>query len=115
MYGGKWGITCVDAEGTPLPPYVPLCPISVVSAKDTCDTDLREGKIIHPRARKNDTNQNFTEPFHIGLDLHTLKNTITEPALIDSGADLNILSYEVWEALGKPRLIPTPMCIHHMC
>ena len=56
---------------------------------------------MHPRARKNDTNQSFTEPFHIGLDLHTLKNTITERALIDSGADLNILSYEVWEALGK--------------
>ena len=92
---GKWGITCVDAQGTPLPSYVPLCTISVVSAKDTCDTDLREGKIIHPRARKN---ENFTEPFHIGLDLHTLKNTITKPVLIDSSADLNILSYEVWKA-----------------
>ena len=92
---GKRGITCVDAQGTPLPSYVPLCTISVVSAKDTCDTKLQDGKLMHPRARQNDTNQNFTEPFHIGLDLHTLKTTIIEPAIIDSGADLNILSYEV--------------------
>ena len=28
-------------------------------------------------------------------------------ALIDSGADLNIISWDVWEAMGNPELTPT--------
>ena len=31
----------------------------------------------------------------------------TEYALFDTGADVNSLSYESWEVIGKPTLIPS--------
>ncbi len=35
----------------------------------------------------------------------------TEIALFDTGADLNALSYESWEAVGRPKLIPSTTTI----
>ena len=31
----------------------------------------------------------------------------TEYALFDTGADVNSLSYESWEVIGKPTLVPS--------
>ena len=44
------------------------------------------------------------EPFHISMCIHTQRAAYDVSALIDSGADCNVLSYSTWEALGKPQL-----------
>ena len=53
--------------------------------------------------------EEFVDPFRIPLHLLLEKTTFKGNALIDSGADLNVLSWEVWNALGQPSLFPTKM------
>ena len=50
--------------------------------------------------------ENYVEPFRIPVTIETEKTNISLPAFIDSGADLNVLSFETWVQLGKPSLIP---------
>lgn len=90
-----------------IPEFSSLNTISIVSLEDTHDSNITIKK------EQAEAKQNLIEPFYISMDLHPQNNTLNEPVLIDSGANLNILLYEVWEALGKPRLIPTLMCIQN--
>lgn len=48
--------------------------------------------------------EDFVEPFHIQLQMHTQTAAFHASALIDSGADCNVMSHEVWNALGNPTL-----------
>ena len=48
-------------------------------------------------------------PFTLHLQLLTTDLDTWTIALIDSGADCNVLSYETWEKLGKPELIPSTL------
>ena len=45
-------------------------------------------------------------PFFLDLQLVTKSHAMWTKALIDSGADCNVLSYETWVTLGKPTLEP---------
>ena len=49
----------------------------------------------------------IVEPFRVAIMIVTQKTTIGVNAFIDSGADLNILSWNAWDALGQPELTPT--------
>ena len=49
----------------------------------------------------------IVKPFRIATKFVTQKTAIGVNAFIDSGANLNILSWNVWEALGQPELTPT--------
>ena len=80
--------------------------LSVVKPKDTCSIQPQQGHLMTIRTKQIDVKQDLIEPFYIGLDLHTSKHIITELALIDSGANLNMLSYEFWEAYGEPLTPP---------
>ncbi len=46
----------------------------------------------------------FVDPFHIQLRMHTQQAAFQVSALIDSGADCNVLSYVVWDALDQSQL-----------
>ena len=45
-------------------------------------------------------------PFLLDLQLVMTSHAMWTKALIDSGADCNVLSYETWVSLGKPTLEP---------
>ena len=49
----------------------------------------------------------IVEPFRVAIKFVTQKTAIGVNAFIDLGADLNILSWNVWDALGQPELTPT--------
>ena len=42
----------------------------------------------------------FVDPFYIAINLLTEKNELNTHAFIDSRADVNVLSWETWDALG---------------
>ena len=44
------------------------------------------------------------DPFTLHLQLLSPTKETSTTALIDSGADCNVMSYETWESLGKPEL-----------
>ena len=43
-------------------------------------------------------------PFLLDMQLVTTSHALWTKALIDLGADCNILSYEIWVSLNKPTL-----------
>ena len=49
----------------------------------------------------------IVKPFRIATKLVTQKIDVGVNALIDSRADLNILSWDVWRTMGSPKLTPT--------
>ena len=53
--------------------------------------------------------EEFVDPFHISIQLLTQRTHFEASAFINSGATCNTLSYDVWEALGKPKLINAPL------
>ena len=53
--------------------------------------------------------EEFVEPFNIQMCIHTKQASYDTSTLIDSGVDCNVLSYNVWEALGKPQLTNVKM------
>ena len=56
-----------------------------------------------------DVEEEFVKPFTLRLQLLTVQNEIQTTALIDSGADCNVMSYAMWEKLGKPELTPSKL------
>ena len=46
----------------------------------------------------------MVKPFTINLTLSTITYAITTLTLVDSSADLNVMSYETWTKLGHPLL-----------
>ena len=57
----------------------------------------------------NESKEEFVNPFTLHLQLLTTDLDTWTTALIDSGTDCNVLSYETWEKLGKPELIPSTL------
>ena len=49
------------------------------------------------------------EPFRLGINLLAQNNTVSTHALLDSGADFNVISWEMWNALGQPKLSHTEL------
>ena len=47
----------------------------------------------------------MVEPFTIAIDLLMQKTALSANNLIDSRADLNIISWEAWNAMGQPQLM----------
>ena len=47
------------------------------------------------------------DPFYIAINLLTEQKELKTHAFIDSGADVNVLSWDTWNALGRPGLQPT--------
>ena len=43
----------------------------------------------------------FVYPFYIAINLLTERNELNTYAFIDSGADINVISWETWDALGR--------------
>lgn len=57
---------------------------------------------------EDDVDKLSVKPFTtINLQLVTTKCEQSTTALIDSGADCNVMSYDMWESLGKPKLVPS--------
>ena len=54
-----------------------------------------------------DLEEEFVKPFSLHLQLLTTQSEILTTALIDTGADCNVMSYTMWEKLGKPNLTPS--------
>ena len=57
--------------------------------------------------KSEDEEDPFVEPFCLGINLLSQKATLSTHALIESGADLNGISWEIWDAMGQPRLNPS--------
>ena len=53
--------------------------------------------------------RSYVEYFHIHVHVDVERTTYEVLALIDSGADSNVLSYSAWEILGKPSLVSVPI------
>ena len=53
---------------------------------------------------EDETEEFNIEPFTLHLQLLSPTHETRTTALIDSGADCNVMSYETWESLGKPEL-----------
>ena len=53
---------------------------------------------------KEESNDLMVKPFTINLNLSTITEFITTPTLVDSGVDLNVMSYKTWTKLGQPIL-----------
>ena len=51
----------------------------------------------------------LVQPFTIKMDLVTAIHQLSSSALIDSGADCNVMSYDIWQFLGKPNLVPSKL------
>ena len=49
-------------------------------------------------------------PFKVPLLMITQQCVHTAIALIDPGMSLNVLSWQIWDALGQPDLTPTKLC-----
>ena len=49
------------------------------------------------------------QPFTIKMDLVTTTHQLSSNALIDSGVDCNVMSYDIWKLLGKPDLVPSKL------
>ena len=57
-----------------------------------------------------DEEEEYVEPFHVHVHVDVERTTYEVLALIDSGADRNVLSYSAWETLvGKPSLVSVPI------
>ena len=56
---------------------------------------------------EDDAEELTVKPFTINLQLVTVTHEWSATALIDSGADCNVMSYEMWVQLGKPELAPS--------
>ena len=54
-----------------------------------------------------DLEEEFVKPFTLHLQLLTAQNEIMTTALIDFVAHCNVMSYTMWEKLGKPYLAPS--------
>ena len=54
--------------------------------------------------REDEAEEFIVEPFTLYLQLLLATRETKEIALIDSRDDYNIMSYETWESLGKPKL-----------
>ena len=52
-----------------------------------------------------DAEELTVKPFTLHLQLVTSTHEQSPTALIDSGADCNVMSYDMWESLGKPELV----------
>ena len=55
-------------------------------------------------AGEDETKEFTIEPFTLHLQLLSPTHETRTTALIDSGANCNVISYETWEFLGKPEL-----------
>ena len=55
---------------------------------------------------KEDADEFAVKPFTIPLQLLTATQEQSMTALIDSGVDCNVLSYDIWTSLGKIDLVP---------
>ena len=53
---------------------------------------------------EDETEEFEIEPFTLHLQLLSPTHETSTTTLIDSGADCNVVSYETWESLGKPKL-----------
>ena len=53
---------------------------------------------------KEELDNSMVKPFTINLTLSKITEVITTPALVDLGADLNVMSYETWTKLGQSTL-----------
>ena len=45
--------------------------------------------------------------FTIKMDLVTTTHQLSSTTLIDSGANCNVMSYDIWQILGKLDLVPS--------
>ena len=52
---------------------------------------------------EDETEEFEIEPFTLHLQLLSPTNETWTIALIDLGTDCNVMSYETWESLGKPK------------
>lgn len=53
--------------------------------------------------------EDYVDPFYIVLHFHLQEASHEVATLIDSGADCNILSYDMWVAITKPYLQNIPI------
>ena len=51
----------------------------------------------------------YVQTFTINLDLVIATHQLSTAALIDSRADCNVMSHEIWKFLGKPKLVPSKL------
>ena len=55
-------------------------------------------------SREDEIEEFKIEPFTLHLQLLSSTNETWTIAMIDSGVDCNVMSYETWKSLGKPEL-----------
>lgn len=67
----------------------------------------REARVLIVATQAGSEEDTLINPFLVELNLVTAKQTLKTNALIDLGADCNILSYETWEKLGKSDVSPS--------
>lgn len=75
----------------------------VVKAKERRKASIFTIKVM------DEEEQDYIEPFHIHVHVDVENTTYEVSALIDSGADNNVLSYAAWETLGRPSLVRLPV------
>ena len=85
-------------------------------AKEEADERARAAKAKRLKAKmltlsfkSEDEEDQFVEPFRLEINLLAQKATVSTHALIDSGADLNVISWEIWDAMGQPKLDPSKL------
>ncbi len=67
----------------------------------------REVKIMAVTGQNAEHEDFKVKPFTIHLQLTTDTREQFTTAMIDSGADCNVMSYDMWESLGMPKLTPS--------
>ena len=65
-----------------------------------------KAKMLTLSSKSEDEEDPFVEPFCLEINLLSQKSTMSTHALIDSGTDLNVISWEIWDAMGQTRLNP---------
>ena len=53
--------------------------------------------------KEKDEENAIVEPFHLEINLLAQNNTVSTHAFFDSGSDFNVISWEMWDAMGKPK------------
>ena len=48
--------------------------------------------------------EDYVKPFHVQMVIHTQHANFQALALLDTGVDCNVLSYDAWMDLGQPEL-----------
>ena len=90
---------------------VPVRVISVANIRTKDSINLKVPSVLHKATYSEDLASSESEcsPFRIPLTVITQKRLRTVDALIDQDGSLNVLSWEMWDALGQPKLSHTEL------